>query len=161
MTADEAIQLCCHTKLQNSTDWILERKKRITASKCYELYTYESNKNPNWPVKIGKLLLPTGYKIPNCEFGKNTDAEARQWYQNCFNKRVTQLGFVVHPNSPFLGCSPDGCCFEEGKLIEIKCAVEAAVKALPDVLPKLKYLSNVEGIGYNLKKNTFILGKYS
>lgn len=156
LNEDEAVKLCILTLSQNTAEWLFERKKRITASKCYELYTYDSNKNPNWNGKIRKLISTTSLKIPNLVYGTETEGEAREWYKKSEEKIVDQLGFVVHPSAPFLGCSPDGCCFEENKLIEIKCPVEGDKKRLLSVLPNLKYLSYLEGVGYTLKeKHTY------
>lgn len=159
LTEDEAILMCKQTQLQNTELWLFERKKRITASKCYDLYTYSRNKNPDWPLKISKILTPSRIKLKNCEYGIKTEAEARKWYENCVEKTVTQLGFVVHPNAPFLGCSPDGCCFSDGTLIEIKCSIDGATKPLPTVLPNLKYLYCAEGVGYSLKKKHAYYGQ--
>lgn len=148
LSTNESIDLCKSTRLQNTQNWFLERKKRITASKCYELYTYARNKNPKWLAKIGRLISPAS-KLFNCEYGIRTESEAREWYEKYLGIAVTKLGFVVHPQAPFIGCSPDGCCFENNTLLEIKCAVEGATKPLGSVLPKLKYSTDA---GYTLKE---------
>lgn len=152
LSTDDSIVLCKSTRLQNTQNWFLERKKRITASKCYELYTYARNKNPKWPAKIGRLISPASKKLFNCEYGIRTESEAREWYEKYLGIAVTKLGFVVHPQAPFLGCSPDGCCFENNTLLEIKCAVEGAIKPLETVLPNLRYLSYSSEVGYTLKE---------
>lgn len=105
---------------QSGSEWQEERRKRITASNAYNLFTYAMNKNPDWQKKIGKLIIPNKYTIENLEYGKRTEAEARKWYESVILQKVTILGLIVHPNASFLGCSPDGCIFREEKLIEIK-----------------------------------------
>lgn len=64
----------------------------------------------------------------------------------------------MNPNAPFLGCSPDGCVFENKTLIEIKCSVEGDTNNLASVLPKLKYLSKTNA-GYSLREANSYYGQ--
>lgn len=58
-------------KLQQSENkWLYERKKRITASNAYALFTYSKNKNPDWQNKIKNLIFPKNYTLSNFEYGK-------------------------------------------------------------------------------------------
>lgn len=58
-TENVTVELCDSTKQENSAEWLLERKERITASKCYELFTYTKNKAPNWCVKLKQYMSPS------------------------------------------------------------------------------------------------------
>lgn len=44
-----ALLLNVETNEQTSNSWINDRRHRITASRCYGLYTYNLNKNPKTP----------------------------------------------------------------------------------------------------------------
>lgn len=42
----DTLQICINT-LSSYSDWLKERRYRITGTKAYELFTYASNKNPD------------------------------------------------------------------------------------------------------------------
>lgn len=54
LTLVQATELCNNTRYQANKLWHDERRKRLTASISYHLYTYSKNKNQDWPTKIMK-----------------------------------------------------------------------------------------------------------
>lgn len=143
---------------QSEPKWLNERKKRITASNAYALYTYAKNKIPNWQKKIENLIFPKKYKLINCEYGKNTEAEAKIWYEKLKDQKMANFGLVIHPNASFLGCSPDGCIIAENKLIEIKCPISGKLKTVEMMLKEIHYLIETP-TGYKLKKKHAYYGQ--
>lgn len=96
---------------------------RITASVCYELYTYYINDNGtrDWTQKLGLIIKPLEKKIPSLAYGKATEPLALQRYrEKNLQHKIATVGLVVDPSVPFLGCSPDGIVVNQDKLLEIK-----------------------------------------
>lgn len=93
--------------------------------------------------------------MQNFEYGKNTELEAKMWYQNLKQKNVTSFVLVVISNASFMGCSPGGCIIDESLLIEIKCPILGKKLHIVEVLTKLPYLTKTDN-GYQLKlKNAY------
>lgn len=153
---DESLSISESTSAQNSMQWSLERSKRICASKAYELYTYTRNIAPNWRRKVMGLIKPSKFQSAAMKYGKQTEPEARQWYEKQRNVKVSQHGFTIHPNASFMGCSPDGVLFEEDLLLEIKCPVIGKTQALS--MSEINFFYNDEGT-YKLKKKHIFYGQ--
>jgi hypothetical protein len=52
----KAVFINKETTAQGTTLLRQERKLRITASICYQLFTYKLNRNPNWEKKFASIL---------------------------------------------------------------------------------------------------------
>ena len=52
----------CQSTRMDYNSWKEERKYRITGSRCYGLYTYSFNKNPDWSKKSSKYFNPGEFK---------------------------------------------------------------------------------------------------
>lgn len=127
---------------QQNNAWKIERRKRITASSAYKLYTYTKNKNPNWRKKISDYVNPSNYQSPAMKYGSLTGKEAFTAYKTkyIFKGDLVRLGLVVSPTLPWFGCSVDGFLPEMKKTIEIKCPKLGETMDISDVLPTLKFL---------------------
>lgn len=138
-----------------SGHWKSQRRLRITASQCYNLYTYFRSKNEekkDWSKKIRNYVDPKFFFSKAVEYGKLNEQFAFLEYQKQCPNKIISLGLIVHPKMSWLGCSPDG--FDETRkvLIEIKCPLAGSDLPLDELLPTLSYLEFKEGI-YNLKSN--------
>lgn len=60
VTVKKAIDIFKDTMNQDNEVWMQHRKIRITASECYNLYTYTLNKTP-----IGQKKIQNYFKQPN------------------------------------------------------------------------------------------------
>ena len=120
LSHEKSFELCKLTKEQSkSALWRIERKKRITASKCHKIAharTPETRKNYLLEDKtLGGL--------PQLKYGIETEEEARNFYEKGTGNNVEQVGLIVKTSKPFLAASPDGLFLKDGELciLEIKC----------------------------------------
>lgn len=147
-----SVMICLETVTQSSNEkWKFERRKRITASQCYGLFTYAKNKNPDWGKKINSYINPKQINLKNFEFGKRNEVLAALAYSKQTGNIVTDVGFFVHPNESWCGCSPDGIVFSKKLLIEIKCPVIGQDKSFDEFATNLPYLVLIDG-DYTLKR---------
>lgn len=65
-------------------------------------------------------IVAESYTNAAMEWGKTTEAEARNAYAFYSGHRVEETGFVVHPEIPMSGASPDALVNSDG-LLELKC----------------------------------------
>lgn len=82
---------------------------------------------------------------PDVQRGKETEAEARKWFEMEVNEDVQQVGFITTDDGTF-GCSPDGLVGGNAGL-ELKCPnPKTQVKYLltPKFVPK-EYVPQVHG----------------
>ncbi|KAI4455393.1 exonuclease phage-type/recb c-terminal domain-containing protein [Holotrichia oblita] len=104
--------------------WFKERQFRITASRCYELYTYSLNE---WEKKATKYFWPKKFCNKYVDHGVQFESAARDCYIASSNCQVIQSGLIISSQQKWLACSPDGIVFEGNtpvKLLEIKCPFE-------------------------------------
>lgn len=146
----EIYELCSSTTEQTSALWLVERKLRITASNSYKLYTYASNKNPNWNKKLISIYDNKFKGNSSTKYGQYAEKCALNIYRRF--RLIVRCGLAVSPQLPFLGASPDGIVFdgENWSLLEIKCPVKGKDLSIEQVLPTLKYLC-IDEENYNLK----------
>lgn len=104
--------------------WFKERQFRVTASRCYELYTYSLS---DWPTKARKYFWPKKFSNKYTDHGIKYEAIARNCYTTNENDDVIQTGLIISNQQKWLACSPDGIVFKDNrpvKLLEIKCPFE-------------------------------------
>ncbi|XP_011883465.1 PREDICTED: uncharacterized protein LOC105570667, partial [Vollenhovia emeryi] len=110
--------------------WISGRKIRITSSISYSLFTYASNKSPDWDKKYNQVFNSKFKGNANTSHGLKYEGPARDKYSNSLiDQKVIEIGLMVRPEVPWLGFSPDGIvvCSNNGnseRTIEIKCPIE-------------------------------------
>lgn len=159
ITNERCVEICTLTnEQQTSNTWFNERKHRITASRCYSLYTYSFNKSADWDTKINSYLNPKLLKHTNLEFGKQNEKNALLAYVTETNKEVTHFGLFVHPNASWMGCSPDGIAINDELLIEIKCPVKGKNLKFKEFIQEIKYLELIDD-RYFLKKKHIYYGQ--
>lgn len=72
-----------------------------------------------WERYTGKYI-ERGFVTDAMQRGIDLEPEARDWYRFDSGNDVVEHGFIVHPELPFVGISPDGLIDDDG-LVEIKC----------------------------------------
>ena len=109
---------------QGTEAWLQQRAGKISASNISKVMA--GGKGITRGKHIAKLALEriTGSYIPDFKFsdadrGNILEPKARQKYEEINFVGVELEGFVVHPNIPNSGASPDGLVGDDG-LIEIK-----------------------------------------
>lgn len=111
---------------QRTQEWHDARKGRITASlaaACLHLDPYVSAKAAWRQIVFGEKQDPNRHM----QWGIQFEGSARCDFENETGLLVTETGFWVHPDLPWLGCSPDGLIGKDA-LCEIKCPTEAEPK---------------------------------
>lgn len=152
----QSVDLAIATKYQDSNQWKIHRSTRITASSCYQLFTYINNKNPDWDKKIKQYWDTNVLKVKATKYGKDTEPFAYECYKRKRNPLIKKCGLVIHPVENWIGGSPDGIDPLTNIVLEIKCPVggdsslEEIMKS-PNVLRYIKCCSNSENLTLNDK----------
>lgn len=75
-------------------------------------------------------------------YGVEFEAKARDVFSNSSGLNVLKCGFLVHPDIPYLGCSPDGLIESDGiiEVLEIKCPVLGSSRPAEEIAENLDYL---------------------
>lgn len=141
-----------------SSEWKKQRSLRITASKCYTLYTYSKSKNQNWDKKCNSYINSKPFFSKHTNYGVLNELNALKSYERDLKYSVAKLGLVVSPSACWLGCSPDGFDTTRNVLIEIKCPTLGEEKELEDMLLQVPYLNCSEG-SFKLKKKHIYYGQ--
>lgn len=141
--SSKAVEIFKNTTAQGNQNWRQERLKRITASDCYSLYTYDQNKNPDWPKKIQnyyKSIPPTAAM----RFGKEKESIAINKYADLTGHTVSKMGLVVQPSCPWLGSSPDGFVLDKNIVVEVKTVLNKMKHSLEKAVSHFITKRNVE-----------------
>ena len=121
--------------LQRTADWFRDRTGCLTASRFADVL---ARKRDGTPTKAYFDLIDTivaeritGDSIgigdaPALVWGRDHEAEARETYEAETGRFVDLVGFIPHPDIPYLGASPDGLVDDDG-LVEIKCPFSTVV----------------------------------
>ena len=126
ITKEEAVNICKQTTNLKNDAWKNARKLRLTGSICYEIYTYLSNKNPNWKQKVDKVLFNSFTGNADTRHGVRSEPKAKKKYESQCETTITNIGIVIREEVPWLGYSPDGVIVRNSTLkflIEIKCPI--------------------------------------
>lgn len=100
-----------HNEPQGSEEWHALRKGRATGSVAIKLLSGADPKNLNKEEGFkGNFYTARGHLL---------EKEAVEIFEEAFNVKVHQLGFITNKNYPNAGYSPDGI-FDQ-KVLEIKC----------------------------------------
>jgi putative phage-type endonuclease len=110
---------------QGSPEWLAERAGRVTASAIGNVLMAKTT--AGYQNYLAQLICErlTGqpvetFKSDAMQYGTETEAQARAFYELESGNDVTQCGFIPHPSLVWAGASPDGLIGDLG-LVEIKC----------------------------------------
>lgn len=117
---------------QYSQEWIEARLGMFTGSGIADLMTKPKEKgaaiSKTAQAYILKKLGEISSGLPADDittaataWGHENEPLARKWYQKLVGFNVEEVGFITHPELPYLGGSPDGVLVEANGLLEIKC----------------------------------------
>lgn len=113
---------------QGSEEWFAARCGKVTASRVADVVARTktgwgaSRANYMAELVAERLTGVPAERFTNAAMQWGTDMEpmARMAYEFYSNADVTETGFVLHPEIPESGASPDGLITDSG-LVEIKC----------------------------------------
>ncbi|XP_029958785.1 uncharacterized protein LOC115396857 isoform X2 [Salarias fasciatus] len=112
------------TKRQSSChEWHELRRPRVTSTKFREICHYRgvtSAKN------LAKRLLGPSHQTEDMKRGLDKEPVAVEEYCRLMEVNHYPCGFLIHPDAPWMGCSPGGVVFDpRGEpmfgLVEVKC----------------------------------------
>ncbi len=113
-----------HNCKQRSDEWRELRRCRLTASRFGDLMARKSS------AKYQNYLLDKVFDLENVadyidsgpwfEVGIKNEIHAIGRYSWRYNIDVQRIGFAVHDDLSFVGCSPDGLTVNGG-VVEVKC----------------------------------------
>ncbi|XP_040062105.1 uncharacterized protein LOC120837011 [Ixodes scapularis] len=119
LTAIQISSLGERTPSQGSSEWLQQRRLRITASTAGSIPKTASPEN--W---IARRLNNTFRGNDSTRHGKLSEPKARAWYESERNCRVELCGMTVKEATPWLAASPDGFVPASDSLLEIKCPTD-------------------------------------
>lgn len=141
VTLNQALDICVSTQNQDNSKWIRERMVRITGSKCHALYRFVPHEELDWDQKIGRMLGPSFKGNDATRYGKACEKPALEEYAANAAGVVVTLGLVINPALPWLGYSPDGVVFSNGRpevLLEVKSPVLGKTHRIADLIKDKK-----------------------
>ncbi|CAI5694544.1 unnamed protein product [Oreochromis niloticus] len=113
---------CAMREQSECADWYNVRRPRVTASRFREICHVSK---PSEELLAERILKGTHQTGP---MKRGLELEADAIWEYCQIKRVNhyKCGFVVHPDAPWIGASPDGIIFDPLEqppfgLVEMKC----------------------------------------
>lgn len=123
-TLEMARKIEVSTREQSNTEeWHRVRRPRITSSRFREICHVRGQRSAeSLAQRIRKAVIQT----PAMARGLQLEPVAIQEYCQVKNTNYWPCGFVIHPDAPWLGSSPDGLVFDptaspQFGLLEIKC----------------------------------------
>ena len=158
MLYQENILLACINTENSLAEWLKLRQFRITGSRIYKIYTYCSNKKPDWEQKALNYFFPQSFQNKYTKHGKKYEPVAIAEYEKLLTK-VTTCGAVISQSNAWLSYSPDGIIMEGGKpsiLLEVKCPYAGKDNSIMTILPGIKYIK-IEGetVTFNKKHDYY------
>lgn len=116
--------------IQGSAEWLAARCGLVTASRIADVVAKDRT-GKGWGVSRANYaaqlicerltgVVAESYTSAAMNWGTEQEPAARAAYQFEVNKRVTTIGFVLHPTIGQTGASPDGLVGDDG-LVQFKC----------------------------------------
>lgn len=117
---------------QNTPEWVVARRGRVTASRCIDIVSktkagkYSASRYNYLMEKCSEHITKRAvehYVTPAMEIGIERQPFAQAEYEILQDCSVDSVGIVVHPVIDLFSCSPDGIIGETG-LVEFKCPTD-------------------------------------
>ena len=108
---------------QRSTEWFLSRLGVFTGSDFKTIvHGRKDGKESLVLTNAAEILTQQWQEVTarSLEWGQTHEATAITEYTFYTNNEVQPVGLIFHPDSPFVGASPDGLVGEQGG-VEVKC----------------------------------------
>lgn len=135
-----------------SATWHNERRQRITASHFGRIMT---RKAPITDLYLGSMFNAKPFVSAPTTYGTSNEKLARQRYIRQSKLHVHDCGFLVNPEFPFLGASPDGkvCDGAVTGIIEIKCPYSIRDMTIPEAVAcaEKNHLVFLEKVGTDIR----------
>ncbi len=116
--------------MQGTDEWRKQRAGKITASRFADAIAFNKRTGELTLTQkkymndiVAELLSGQpnpSYTTREMQWGTDTEPYARDAYELITGNVVHQVGFILHSDYDFIGCSPDGLISKDGG-IEIKC----------------------------------------
>ena len=160
VSCQEASNICFETKMQTaSNSWYNERIKRITASFFGKVM---NRREAIYPTSIVKSIInqKKSHTMPAAlKWGIENEKVALDGYTKNYledDMEVMEIGLVVNPKWPWLGCSPDGLVMKKGLpdgCIEIKCPFSKRHSSIQEAIGDKTFFLCQKNSRVQLKRN--------
>lgn len=123
-TLEQSRQIEVATREQSeTTEWHNVRRPRITSSRFREVCHVKGSSSA---LSLAQRIKKGTAATAAMKRGLALESSAIQEYSRIKNTSCWPCGFVIHPDAPWLGSSPDGVVFDPTErppfgLLEIKC----------------------------------------
>ena len=121
---------------QNSDNWYIERRKRLTASKFGEVC--KIRETTSCRIMVSNIIYSRDFFSTACQYGTDNEAAAKESVERIIDKTIRSCGLFIDEKFPFLGASPDG--IKDKDILEIKCPWSAR-NVTPEEGVKRKFIS--------------------
>jgi putative phage-type endonuclease len=120
---------------QGSDEWKRQRLGIVTGSRFADVMSNGKGGRPSEKAEtykcelLAELLIgePIGFAGNSAtERGNDLEASAVAEYEFKTGVSVDECGFMLHPQHPGIGCSPDGLIGSDG-IVEVKCPANPAI----------------------------------
>jgi hypothetical protein len=105
--------------IQGSPEWYEIRRGKITASR-FGVVVNGGVDGWNTYLEEVRYGWTADFQSEGMQWGIRNERGARSTYELVTGAEVTEVGFLIHPEFPNVGGSPDGLVGDDG-MIEIKC----------------------------------------
>ena len=120
--------------MQLTEEWFAKRVGKITASNVGAILGHSKYRSPDDVMRamVREHFGDEKEFLGNAatDWGNENESFARQALQDDINEEILEEDFVVHPELPWAGCSPDGRTLD--KIVEIKCPYGQKLFTLAD-----------------------------
>lgn len=96
---------------------------RLTGCKARAMFTYTTNKAPNWRKKCEDIFFSKFKGNVHTRFGVAKEKVAKKIMKMEYGQEMVlaNTGFVISIQYPWLGCSPDAILIEDDESVLIEC----------------------------------------
>jgi len=117
---------------QQTPEWIVARRGRVTASRCIDIVSktkagkYSASRYNYLMEKVSEHVTQRAaehFVTPAMEIGIERQPFAQAAYEVSQDCSVDSVGIVAHPTIELFSCSPDGLVADDG-IVEYKCPTD-------------------------------------
>lgn len=130
VTVAESLEIEAHTRLQSQSSlWHRLRNKRLTASVFKDIVVRQKD----FDTLVDRLVSSKKIQTAAMKHGLDHENDAAVEYSTHKLVNIRACGFVINPDAPFLGASPDRIVYDPSELnsfglLEIKCPLKDSYK---------------------------------
>ena len=120
VSPEEARLIELRTREQSNTDeWHQLRQYRLTGCKLKKVCSCKPTTST--ANKVLEFIQSSFKGNSSTDHGKLYEPVARRLLEEKLKMKISDCGFFIHPEYPYIGVSPDGVITDSDYLVEVKC----------------------------------------